>query len=338
MLDGSAAVADIDDADPGVLIVLLSMRMLTDNVAHRAILATDIASSVHVLAMASGCVGGMMHGIAMAVRKQYGQGHAYYWLQWRWWLGTSCDGIAGLFIMPAMPFVSVQILMPLIVVVQMLTSYSLGLFFFREKATSRHHLGVICAVAGVIGLGLASPLQASDFSISSFWAYWLRTPFLISNLVSLLALATLFAVMHRSTFWGMAAGFSEAVQYVCTRALADAAFEFNSVSAMLVSGAVWAAAILKILCIVFSLHFQQKGLESDLSRFAGIYLVGSTLFICVYGAVYFSDHIPLSWTFFSAATSTLAGIWLLNGAEHLEGEEQKLINPEKQDSGEAYGH
>lgn len=82
------------------------------------------------------------------------RGHADYWKQSRWWWGILCDGTAGLMIWPAMPILSAQarleqggtregprdagplaqVLMPLATVAQLLVAYSLGLFFFEEKA------------------------------------------------------------------------------------------------------------------------------------------------------------------------------------------------------------
>merc|ERR1719359_1338248 len=59
----------------------------------------------------------------MALRKFYGQGHENFWLEWRWWIGAIVDGIAGCLIWPAMPYLTVDILAPLVIVVQLSSSY-----------------------------------------------------------------------------------------------------------------------------------------------------------------------------------------------------------------------
>jgi len=261
--------------------------------------------------------GGVGHGVAMAVRKRFGEGHEgsmQYWFDWRWWVGTWMDGAAGMLIWPAMPLISVQLLMPMVVVAQLAASYLLGVFVFGERATPQSLTGMGFAMLGVLGLSLCTPTSAAPFHIGDFFASWLRAPFLAATAVCFSILAASFALTKRSTFFALLAGFLEGVQFLCSRAMVDAAFD--NFWAIFTNPAVFACVFLKGCCILSILSLQQKGLESDMSRFAGIYLVASTLFICTYGAIFFGDTVPLTAPFVIASLSTLCGIWCLNEAVH----------------------
>lgn len=271
---------------------------------------------VYVLVLSIAMCGGCLHGIAMAIRKKYGEGIEKYWLEWKWWAGTILDGFAGFMIWPAMPYVSVQIFAPLIIVIQLGTSYILGLFVFGEKCIMRHNIGVASAAIGVIGISLSTSHEASEFSIDDFFAGWVTTRFIVTNLVLAAGLAIAFPLLHRSTFWALLAAACEGIQYICSRSIVDSIFDH--MHEFVNKPAVYAAFIIKFMCIVGIIHFQQLGLESDLSRFAGIYLVGCTLFTCIEGAAYFGDEMPQTIAFHAAAFCTLAGIWLLNQRDEVE--------------------
>merc|ERR1719183_155975 len=249
----------------------------------------------------------------MALRKKYGEGIEKYWLEWKWWVGTIADGTARFIIWPAMPYVSVQIFAPLIITVQLGSSYILGLLVFKEKCVLAHNVGLVCALLGVIGVSLSTSHQAAHFTITEFWAGWVNPRFIITNFVIAAVLAACYATAHRSTFWALLAAAFEGVQYICSRSIVDSIFEREL--EFIKQPAVLAAFVIKGLCILGILHSQQLGLESDLSRFAGIYLVGCTLFMCVYGWAFFGDEVPLTATFALSTISTLFGIWLLNSSE-----------------------
>jgi len=269
-----------------------------------------ISNYVYTLVLLLGCVGGALHGCAMAIRKKYGEGIEKYWLEWKWWAGTILDGFAGFCIWPAMPYVPVHLFAPLIIVIQLGTSYILGLIMFGEKCIMKHNIGVACAAAGIIGVSLSTNHAAAHFSIDEFWAGWVTPRFIMTNLVIAALLGVSFPLVHRSSFWALMAAGCEGIQYICSRAIVDSIFDH--MHEFVSKPAVYVAFIIKGLCILGILHFQQLGLESDLSKFAGIYLVGCTLFTCIEGAAYFGDEMPMTFPFFASAFLTLTGIWLLN--------------------------
>lgn len=276
-------------------------------------LTTHEVDFIYYAVLALACCGGALHGAAMALRKSGGDGQNHYYLEWRWWLGTVTDAIAGAMIWPAMPLVSVQILVPLIIVVQLGASYIFGLLFFEEKCVLRTNLGLAVAAAGIIGVSLTTDPEAADFSMSDFESRWVSMHFMAANVIVLLTIAASFGTLHRSTAWALAAAALEGIQYICSRSLVDSVFEFHS--NVFAQPIVFAVIGLKITCILFILHFQQLGLAGDLSRFAAIYLASCTLFICTYGVVFFGDKIGISFGFVASALLTLGGIWLLNQAD-----------------------
>lgn len=284
-----------------------------------------VSSFVYVLVIISACSGGALHGVAMALRKYYGKGHEQYWLQWRWWTGTIADAVAGLLIWPAMPFVPVAMLAPLIIVTQLGSSYLLGLFVFNEKFTVPHSVGLVLAVVGVIGVSMSTPHHTAAFSMDDFWTAWLTPRFLMANFIACALLLGSFTLGHRTTFWAIAAAVVEGVQYICSRTIVDSIvdFEFN----FLMQPAVLAAFCIKGGCIPLILHFQQQGLESDLSSFAGIFLVSCTLFMCIYGTAFFGEEIQSSVTFIASSFFTLSGIWLLNQIEEAKASDDESNKP-----------
>lgn len=207
-----------------------------------------------------------------------------------------------------MPFVSVEVLVPLVHVIQLCTSHVLGLLFFQETAKLRKSLGVVCALAGMLAISLSTSAEAAKFSIEEFWAAWLHPRFLLAAGIAALVLVAAFAKAPRPTAWAFAGAVLEAVQYICSRSLIDSAMEDQ----VFRNAAVLAAACLKGLCIVFILHFQQKGLEADFSRFAGTYLVASMVAMCAFGAAFFGDKVEARLAFASSFLFTLVGIWLLH--------------------------
>jgi hypothetical protein len=269
-----------------------------------------VSDLVILLVLISACCGGCLHGIAMALRKKYGEGHEKYWLEWRWWMAVLTDGVAGAMIWPAMPFVSVQILMPLVVVVQLGTSYLLGSLLFEERLSWHGNAGLLFSVLGVVGLCLSTSHIAAPIKTEEFWDAWVAFEFLLANAICVGIVAGSFVVCHRSTSWAILCAVLEGLQYLCSRTMASVIYQ--SVWDGARNRVLLAAVALKVLCILGIVHFSQLGLESDLSRFAGIYLVGCTLAICAYGSVFFGDLAQLTLPFMASAFSTLAGIWLLN--------------------------
>lgn len=285
------------------------------------------SSSVLALVLASAIVGGTLHGAAMALRKYYGEGHAQYWLQWRWWIGALCDAVAGCMIWPAMPIVAVQILAPLVIVVQLGSSYLLGMFMFEEKSSLPHSVGLALAVTGVIGISQSTVHQAALFPITQFWSAWATPHLFIANSIAFVMLAGSSAFGHPSTFWALAAAICEGLQYICSRTIVESILDFKFT--FLKQPATMAALCVKVCCIVLSLHFQQQGLRSDLSRFAGIFLVSCTLMMCIYGTAFFGEELHTSLVFIASSMLTLVGIWLLNQSAEIQASEDEHSAPLK---------
>jgi hypothetical protein len=259
------------------------------------------------------CCGGALHGIAMAIRKQYGEGNPEYYKDWRWHVGMWADGFAGVMIWPAMPFVSVQLLMPMVVVVQVVTSYSIGLVHFGEVSTVWSHTGITCAMMGVIGLSFANPHHAAHFSIDDFWVNLVSKEVILTTAACWIVLGITRLAGVRSTFWALVAAWLEGIQFITSRVIADATYEGKLSTHW---KTVVCVVLLKAFCIFSILHAQQLGLDQDLSRFAGIYLVACVFSICLYGAAFFGDSVEFNALFCMSAVSTVAGIYLLNEHVH----------------------
>lgn len=252
----------------------------------------------------------------MAIRKWSGFGNSEWetLCRWEWWVGILCDTIAGLLIWPAMPYISVNVLMPFIIVVHLTVATFLGLVWFREPASVWSITGIFCAVFGVIGLSLTNTFPAAEFSVEEFWEHWVRLPFLCSFGACIFIVVISFFVAHMASFWAMASGIAEAIQFICSRAIVDTALTDSF--ADLVKPAALGAGAIKFGGIVAILFFQHYGFQSDFSRFTAIYLASGTLFCCVMGTMYFGDDLVLSGAFFASAVSTFLGIFLLNAAVH----------------------
>lgn len=281
-----------------------------------------VSSNIYALVLLIACIGGTLHGVAMALRKYYGEGHAQYWLHWQWWLGPGVDAVAGFMIWPAMPYVPVQMLVPLIIVVQLGSSHLLGMFVFKERYSPLHNAGLVLAVAGVVGVSMSTPHHTAPFALNDFWDAWVTPRFLMANLVACSLLVGSYLLAHRTTFWALAAGVLEGVQYICSRTIVDSIVDYEQ--NFIKQPVVMAALCIKVSCIVLIIHFQQKGLESDLSRFAGIFLVSCTLFSCLYGTAFFGEAIHSSLTFIASSFLTLGGIWLLNQVEEIKSSDDEL--------------
>mmetsp|Transcript_62564 Transcript_62564/g.97357 ORF Transcript_62564/g.97357 Transcript_62564/m.97357 type:complete len:311 (-) Transcript_62564:54-986(-) len=302
------------------MIQFQQMKLLQSSVQFSDEQASNFLIAV---VLSAACVGGVLHGVAMGLRKYYGEGRPKYWLEWRWWIGVVTDAIGGCSIWPAMPFVSVHLLVPLIIVIQLASSYIFGVTIFEEKSNGYSNWGLLFSAIGVIGLSLSTEAKAALFDIDSFWINLVTWHFLVTSAMCLVSIAGSFFICHRSAFWALASGLLEGWQYLCSRSLAvaihdGAVFSFHS--------AVVGAITMKVCCILLILHFQQIGLEADLFRFAGIYLVSTTSFICLYGFAFFGDALPLSASFALSAIATLAGIWLLNqGMTETQAEKKSCI-------------
>lgn len=288
----------------------------------------DVSTQEYALVIVSACVGGALHGVAMALRKFYGKGHEQYYLEWRWWLGTGSDAVAGCLLWPAMPIVPVQILVPLVIVVQLSSSYILGLMVFREKFALNHNLGLTFAIVGVLGVSMSTAHRAAAFPIEEFFGAWVSIRFMLANLLAVALLVCSYLFAHRSTFFALLSAVLEGLQYICSRTIVESLFDFKLL--FFEHPAVLAAVGIKACCILGILHFQQQGLESDFSRFAGIFLVSCVMFTCIYGTAFFGDEIPSSFVFAGSSIFTLGGIWLLN---HVEDEEHEVIDDKAELSG-----
>eukprot|EP00434_Breviolum_minutum_P028635 symbB.v1.2.025339.t1/scaffold2431.1/size102990/3 len=227
-----------------------------------------------------------------------------------WWLGVLCDGTAGLMIWPAMPILAAQVLMPLATVTQLLVAYCLGLFFFEEKVSRWNHLGLLLAIVGVVGISVSSPLHAAEPGVISV-QQWMQPRFIgVLLACGLLPFAAFALQMPKSSCWALATATFEALQFLSSRTLADAILKWGTEEHLLAS--ILAAGVMKGLCILCILHFQQMGFEAELSRFVGIFMVATNLLTVVLCLAFFGDQVTLSWSFLGSAFSTLSGIWLLN--------------------------
>jgi len=250
--------------------------------------------------------GGALHGIAMALRKFFGQGHCDYWKQWRWWSGVLCDAIGGLCIWPAMPVLAAQVLMPMATVCQLVVAYSLALAFFREHVAVVNHLGLVLAVAGVVGISASSPIHAAPEASAERW----EQPRFLCVFLLCAGLAVGSFALKASFRWALATAFCEAVQFLTSRTIAGAFENWGTEEQSAVS--LLCAAALKATCIICIMHFQQMGMEEELSRFVGTFMVATNLLTVVMSLSFFGDQVRLSALFLGSAALTLLGIWLLN--------------------------
>merc|ERR1719195_1294519 len=155
--------------------------------------------------------------------------------------------------------------------------------------------------------------------------------FLATIAVSMIFLGLSRTVLGPWAFWALTGGFLEGLQYLCSRTLADAIYESRQVDLtakyLPVFLTVFFLGALKVFCIVSILHSQQLGMASNLSRFAGIYLVACTIFICSLGAAMFGDNLELTPIFMASMFFTLAGIGLLSQEEHCSEGERSQLRP-----------
>eukprot|EP00931_Biecheleriopsis_adriatica_P024106 TRINITY_DN15102_c0_g1_i1.p1 TRINITY_DN15102_c0_g1~~TRINITY_DN15102_c0_g1_i1.p1 ORF type:complete len:358 (+),score=61.52 TRINITY_DN15102_c0_g1_i1:230-1303(+) len=264
---------------------------------------------------------GALHAVAMAMRKYYGEGHRSYWLNCQWWLGVICDGLAGMVVWPAMPVISVQLLVPVCTVVQLSVGYLLGIFMFKEQVAMANHAGLCLAGIGVVGLGFSGENLATDSELSL--AQWVQPSFLKAFACCLAVVLGTFALnMPRAASWAMAAGLAEAVQFLASRSLADVVMRLRSGVQPVSLPLLVPLVVIKIFSIIGSLHCQQVGFKGQLSRFVGIFLVLTNLLTVVLGLSFFADKVTISVGFLSSAFVTLAGIWLLNKDESTDKELQ----------------
>mmetsp|Transcript_26802 Transcript_26802/g.47369 ORF Transcript_26802/g.47369 Transcript_26802/m.47369 type:complete len:343 (+) Transcript_26802:84-1112(+) len=270
-----------------------------------------ISNAMYATVVTLACIGAALHGVAMALRKHFGAGHEgfEFWAEWRWWTGAVLDGVAGCLIWPAMPYVPVELFVPLIIVIQLGSSCAIGMLYFKEKNSWYHCVGVICAVIGVIGISLSEPCHATPFEIRQFWSAWVSRRVLLIDCVAASLLIGSHAFAQPVTFWAISSSILEGWQYICSRTIMDSivTLEWNFMTPTIV-----AAGCMKVCFGLTGLHFQQSGLKSDLSSFAGMFLVSCTLSMCVYGTSFFGDELRASVVFSASASITLVGIWLLN--------------------------
>merc|ERR1719379_2919044 len=132
----------------------------------------------------------------------------------------------------------------------------------------------------------------------------------VANMLTLCLLVGSYLFAHPSTFFALLSAVFEGWQYICSRTIVQSLYDYKWL--FFKHPAVLAAVSIKVSCILGILHFQQQGLESDLSRFAGIFLVSCVMFTCIFGTAFFGKQIPSSFLFAASAFFTLGGIWLLN--------------------------
>lgn len=289
----------------------------------------DASSSTLLLVSCLTICGSGLHGVAMAIRKYYGQGQELYWMQWRWWVGVVCDLVAGCMIWPAMPFLTVELLVPMTMVTHIIVGYLLGLFFFKEKASAKRHLGAFCALLGIVGLATSSPIYATQANSRLSLSQWAQPSFAASFACCLAGVLNTFLFdLPRSTSWALAAALCEALQFITSRTLAETLIKRHQGEELSVDEVhqAYVSVALKSFVIVCILHFQQLGLEADLSRFVSIYLVATAFLTVVLGLAFFGDSVNFSPGFILSALFTAAGIWLLTFEPELDARKDSSVD------------
>lgn len=294
------------DVDAGVaLSVLTSLGVLRAPALYRPV------AQWHSVALASlACAGGGLHGVALGVRKRSCSGDTSWWTQCLWWLSFLCDGWASLLIWPAMPIISVELLMPMVLVPQLVVSYAIGCLFMGDAPSARRQTGIAFSIIGTLGLGMSTPVKAEHFDIDTFWFRCQQTNFLLANACCGCLIIFAFLGADKSHGWACLAAFGEAMQYILTRAIAKV---FFGGGADLSNPTILCVFLAKSLFFLLIIGCQQCGLSASkgLSSFSGVYLMATVLLTCTQGAVFFGDPIVLSEAFVISAMGTAVGMSLL---------------------------
>lgn len=265
--------------------------------------------------LAMGVTSGVLHAVAMALRKEGGaraadkEGCAGA----LWLAGCALDFMGGVVLMSAMPFVTATLLLPTLGVSQMGTGCFIGVWWLREPGCVRNYAGFACAVLGVILLGAGTDCKANVHSVAGFWAAWTQLPFLRLNgcLVLLLAVLNIFA--DRCTVFLFLSAWTDSLQFLASRMLATVLVARGD----FLSPGVFAAGCLKVVCVLLFLAFQQRALESSLSRVAGLYPLVGNLMPCILAASFYDEHLEPTPGLLLAALLTLLGVRLLSPQGHV---------------------
>lgn len=254
----------------------------------------------------------------MGLRKRYGQNSAAYWRQPRWWLGVGADGIAGSIFTFTTPLLPVEFLLPIVAASQMAAGYLLGVCCFRERGSVGGCIGLLLLIIGVVLLTREGDLEPGNVTAEEFWGRWLFGPFLLVVSFWTLILVITFARITRAAAFVLLSAFCDGVQFLGTRTMA-ATLEKRG---FLLDPADFAVLLLKAICVILVLHFQQLALGAELSRIGAALPVLQNIMSGTLGATFFGDALVLSPSFVTAGALTVAGLVLLGWGADTKAEEQ----------------
>eukprot|EP00746_Dinoflagellata_sp_MGD_P100274 gnl/MRDRNA2_/MRDRNA2_407987_c0_seq1.p1 gnl/MRDRNA2_/MRDRNA2_407987_c0~~gnl/MRDRNA2_/MRDRNA2_407987_c0_seq1.p1 ORF type:complete len:320 (+),score=37.82 gnl/MRDRNA2_/MRDRNA2_407987_c0_seq1:132-962(+) len=234
----------------------------------------------------------MLHGLAMATRKQYGQGQEMYWKNPRWWSGLLLDALGGSLLVPSMPFIAVEVFIPLTTLSQIVTGTVLGLMMFGEKATVQLYVGLVSSLVGVVAVCLTSHTEVSHVRISSFWHLMVKSQVILVFIIWMTVIIFSSALTNKETFYTLISSWADAVQFLTSRSLSSLLLVPKDI--LLVYMTVFQVLLLKVFCIVMFFHFQQKALDGDLAQIAGMYPVVNNMMAISLGVAFYGDHVGLT--------------------------------------------
>jgi hypothetical protein len=271
----------------------------------------DLGRYAGVFAVAAG----LIHGVGMANRKIGGRGHGYwetgtwYFENLRWWLGFCIDGIAGLCALLAFTYITVEVCIPVILAMELLTGYLISVFYFRDPTTRMQVAGFVLSLVAVLLLLCVHRDKAALIPVGSFFDRWTFTPVLVVNAVWLCVVIVIGFASTRAVLCVVVGAYADTIQYVCTRTLGNALVQEQLTTD---PWQVVAASVIKCCCICTILHCQQLALDTGFDLVAIVYPLCWALMTCSIGASFFGDSVEQSPGFIASVTCALCGFALLS--------------------------
>lgn len=286
-----------------------SISLMSSEMSSSTTSTPDDASGnlLYFLAFAGAGVSGILHALAMGARKLYGEGHTEYWRRPGWWLGVVCDGCAGALFTFSTPQVAVQILLPIVATTQMCSGFLCGTMCFKERSQWSSRIGLVFAGTGVLLLASHGNAEAQTLSPQEFWSHWLGVPFLIVISIWLIIISCIFK-SDRAGGFALLSAFCDGIQFLGTRTAAAALEKKGSLE----DPSDVCAVILKIICVLLVLHFQQMALGSEFSRVGAILPVMQNLMCGTLGVCFFGDSVGMTPRFVGASLVIVLGLVLLS--------------------------
>lgn len=185
--------------------------------------------------------------------------------------------------MPSMPFVAVEVFIPLTTVSQIVTGTLLSLLMFGEKASVQLWIGLASSMVGVVALCLTSQTEVSHVRISSFWSLMMQSRVILVFSIWMTLIVLSSSLANRETLYTLMSSWADAVQFLTSRSLSSLLLVPKD--ALLMYLTVFQVLLLKVLCIVMFFHFQQKALDGDLAQIAGMYPVVNNMMAISLGSM-----------------------------------------------------